>query len=185
MVGGNDITPLRWFLVNGKYVCVPNKCGWTSFKVAVSGLRRTPDFLRYMGVRAFTAPGTPAFISIRNPVDRFRSLWAHVNRKDLEVPEEGFIARWGLRGLSPGGLMDVVQEYPDGNEHWIPQASYWSEGVSFIQHDKMLWLLGLPEVRENASPAISEPMPEDRILRHYARDAAYSLLAVARPIREA
>src|SRR5690606_7629951 len=122
-------------------VCVPAKCGVTSFRLVLHPeLPTMAAFCRNMlacGLGPFRADivhekfaNKSKFLSVRDLVERIASLWRD---KCREEPSKG--ARGPLYGLSPGELIARIHEFPLGNGHWLPQYGYLVPGVELIPHD--------------------------------------------------
>lgn len=187
------VTPTKWIEVNGAYCCVPNKCGSSSFRVSVAGLGKTVnnyDLYKIMteqsrgpySIEEINAKtdGKSRYLSVREPVDRFTSLWKHANRVNECLNKRGFLGTNGLLRATPEKLMWTIEHKPDKDPHWTRQ-SYWEvEKVIPIRFDKFLEVVGLPPMHKNKSSDVPVPkLPVERILRHYARDAELWELAVA------
>lgn len=107
----------------------------------------------------------PAFMAVRDPVDRFASLWRNKCRDgDPNMPV--------LKGMSPRKLLRTIRKNPSGNTHWIPQAVLYRPGVEVVDYRQLGDRLGLDEIRVNETKRRRGPaMPADAIRRHYAADA--------------
>lgn len=171
-----------WYLVGEVYVCVPPKCGSTSLMKAVDpnesdgiGFRRTmhekkrgpfapQDMIRRVDRRR-------RLLAVRDPVDRFRSLWRHLVRS----PE---IRQWWEKRHripraieTPAQLLEHIRACPMGNYHWYPQAAYLVPGADPLRYDRILDELGLPNVRHNVGRAV----PHDNAIPAAAVRALYPL----------
>ena len=178
------VTKTKWIEVNGAYCCVPNKCGSSSFRVSVAGLGKTVnnfelyEMMHKLGrgpwsideINAKT-DGKPRFLAVREPVDRFTSLWKHANRENETLNKRGFLGAAGLLRATPGRLMWVIEHRPDEDPHWTRQSFWEVEDVIPIRFDKFLAAVGLPPMHKNKSSEVPiPPLPEERIRAHYARD---------------
>jgi hypothetical protein len=79
-----------------------------------------------------------------------------------------------LAGLSPDGLMGLIEREPAGNAHWMPQAHWHRPHVETVPFRKLHKRLGLTRVSVNCTKQQTgdPPLPVPRILAHYAQDAA-------------
>ena len=157
------------------YACVPHKNGWTSFKTAAAeslGITRAQFKDMGLSARQVKRMSGERLLAVRDPVDRFRSLWKHVNREAMADRRHGFIWEHRLHGSTPDELMAFVESHPDENRHWVRQSSYLVEDVILVRFDRILAQLGLPEKHLNGIDAECPPMPVDRILSHYSVDKA-------------
>lgn len=157
----------KWFLWNGVYLCAPPKCGGTALYCAALGI--DPSLGRHVFSTAqnliefYEEPGQPAFMAVRDPIDRFGSLWRDKCRDgDENMPE--------LHGLTPESLMDLIERDPQGNDHWMPQRYWWRDGVQTINFREIAQCLGLPAMSVNVTKRDETPLPVDRIRRHYHMD---------------
>lgn len=158
------------------YVCVPPKCGWTSFRHAVNPatLVGANTFSSYMRAerRGMYGPHQVAqrtgkkFLAVRDPVDRFSSLYRQATgnaawaRKQL-LPER----------MTPDELLDIIRATPLGNVHWYPVAGYLVTDAVLVPFDRLLSELGYKAVHKNRGPVVADlRLPEYRIRAHYARD---------------
>lgn len=159
-----------WFEWNGVWLCAPPKCGGTALYCAALGI--DPKLGRHVFSEArnrteFVAdPKRPAYLAVRDPVERFASLW----RDKCRGHDENY--PW-LHGLRPHELMDLIEAEPQRNAHWFPQRYWWREGVQTVPYAKLSKHVGLPLIRVNTTKPDRTPMPVERIKRHYRED--YSL----------
>lgn len=172
----------RWFRVGEAYACVPHKNGTTSFRTAVTMPDPSADnYIMYDWARRhglgpyepdqLPDDGLPRYLAVREPVDRFQSLWRYVSRPGHS--KNGFVMANRINGLSPFELMDVIEARPDENPHWLRQSFFECPNVIPVRYDRMLSVLGLPNVHKNhTARSISSGLewPIERIHRHYARD---------------
>lgn len=190
MFGRSMSAPGWWFPVktdNGRvFVCVPPKCGLLSFLASlVPGLAKLAAeidldigdaalaYARSMGLGPFTAidvlqqfPGEPRCLAVRDPAGRFRSLWR-------DKCGEGSDPTWMsgmVAGLSPDGLLDIIEAFPFGNTHWMPQQAFLMPDARLIRFDELLVTLGIPAVHLHRSRGPECDMPLERIVRHYRAD---------------
>jgi hypothetical protein len=153
-----------WFRVGAAIVCVPKKCGSTSFRFALLPKRRMSDFLsryRPMTNEEAKSYGLPCYLAVRDPVSRFASFYSTVQRATDFKP---------LRGLSPDRLLDVIEPHLHEDAHWQPQADYLITTATLVPYTRLLELLELPPVWAERSERKAQ-MPETRILSLYAKDA--------------
>jgi len=168
----------RWVFWNNKLVCVPAKCGSTSFHAAIiPELNVNPwyaadAYLASIGAGPFTPmevyrrfPTVPKILAVRNPVKRFRSLWY-----DFCVDGRADENYHNFRGMSPWDLMDFIESFPCGDRHWVAQSAYLLPDVQRVKSRYLLSMLGLPYRELNRSARAGEKMPVERILKHYAAD---------------
>jgi hypothetical protein len=168
----------RWVMWDEKLVCVPAKCGSTSFHAAimpeihVNPWYAADAYLASIGAGPFTPmevhrrfPKHEKWLAVRDPVRRFRSLWF-----DFCVDGRTDPNYRNYTGMSPDDLMDFIESFPCGDRHWVSQSSYLLPGVKLVKSRYLLTLLALPYRTLNPSARSGEPFPEDRILRHYAAD---------------
>jgi hypothetical protein len=149
------------------FLCAPPKCGGTALYCAALGI--DPSLGRHVFSTAqgltefYEEPGEPAFMAVRDPIDRFGSLWRDKCRDgDENMPE--------LQGMTPELLMDIVEREPQGNAHWMPQRYWWREGVQIIDFREISKRLGLPTLSVNVTEPDHTPLPIERIVRHYHMD---------------
>ncbi len=172
----------RWVYLNeiDACVCVPNKNGGVAFRNKVCELRGWDvdmDVFTFMlefnrtGDGPFSPRETRAFyfhkphyLSVRDPVNRFASLWRNKCRDIDDIPD--------IFGKSPHELMDYIEEYPHGNSHWFRQSGYLTSTTQCIAYDRLFSFLGWTYKSRNATKPSAEDMPADRILDHYADDLA-------------
>jgi hypothetical protein len=114
----------------------------------------------------------PKFMAVREPVDRFASLWRCFCRRPKAdpAPEPGTTA--SIFGMTPVELMAHIRKYPTWNRHWIPQVAHWTPGAILVPHDQLLDRLGLgsPKVNVTKRRDTDPEMPESQILGHYVQD---------------
>lgn len=156
-----------WFKRRDTWVCAPPKCGGTALYCAALGI--DPKVGRHVfstaqGLTEFhDEPGRPALMAVRDPVDRFASLWRDKCRDgDENMP-------W-LAGMTPDELMTHIEADPAGNPHWMPQRYWWREWVETVPFRLIAERLELPVVRVNATAPDDTPMPVARIKAHYEQD---------------
>ena len=165
-----------WIQVGKRLLCVPAKNGSMSFRVSIMPeLKGRPQLgnkfiekARERKIGLYSTEyalslGLPMFLSVRHPVDRFSSLWRDLQRKSVRT-------LLPLRFCSPDQLMDAIEKYPDGNDHWVRQTYYWREGVHVVPYNQFLSRMHLPYKWEHRSEDLKAEMPTDRILKHFAGD---------------
>lgn len=168
---------LRWLDV---CVCVPNKNGGEAFRnkiCDIQGWDIARDTFAVMmefhksGDGPFSPseteafyPDTPHYLSVREPVDRFASLWRNKCRDTKNTPS--------LFGKTPDELMDHIEANPEGNSHWFRQSGYLTNKTQCIAYDDLFSFLGWPYSAKNVTTSHGEDMPVDRILAHYSEDRA-------------
>lgn len=161
--------------------CVPTKNGCSAVYGALTGnpvLGARLDALRFFN-RHRQGPFLPAevmekfssiphLLSVRDPVDRFGSLWRHFCRG-----KEPDIGTRVIGGKSPDELMDYIEAHPRANRHWIPQSAHGTLKTTLVPYTHMLDVLGLEQVQVNVTrqQADDPPFPVDRIREHYKADA--------------
>lgn len=155
-------------------MAVPKKCGSTSFQCnLLPDMKNGADFFRrtrHLGpysVPAARATGLPMVLGVRDPVDRFASLWKDAQRKPTGTFGPFF-------GLTPDELLDIVEAYMDADPHFAPQAALYTEGVTVVPYDRLLAETGGAWKRRTGG---SPGMPVERIRRLYDRD--FDLVAMA------
>lgn len=170
-----------WFLLKDKDICVcaPNKVAGTSFRTAYRPtIRNMNDFRRLAWIEDW-GPWSPREVgerhptlrkvqAVRDPIERFASLWRDKCRRD--VPQSEYWRQF--IGLSPDQLMDRIEAWPLGNSHWFPQALYVVPNVELVPVGDFLRYVDLPQQRRNgtAERATDPHMPGVRIEQHYAAD---------------
>lgn len=176
----------EWFRVGSAWAACPHKCGSTSFRAAVAGvddqniLAKGPlkfrEFMSRQGrgpVRPDRLPeGTaPRYLAIREPVERFVSLWRSLWGASEAGKDTVLIRDYDLKFASPDDLMDVIEANDDANYHWLRQAAYLCEGVTLVSSEDLLETLGLEIRNANPSQPIDVPdLPLNRIFDHFAVD---------------
>lgn len=163
-----------WFHVNGIWLCAPPKCGGTMLYRSVLGIKcadHRATFSEAVALTEFRGPdaiGRPAFLAVRDPVERFMSMWRDKCRDgDDNLP--------ALRGLSPDGLLTLIEGDWLGDAHWAPQSAHYRPGVTCVPYyDFLRWFmppLASPIPVNYTVRTSDDPMPPvARILRHYWRD---------------
>lgn len=176
-----------WFYVKSRDACIgiPAKCGGSSFYRNVFKIdKAVPDeHVRSaavvkaldMGAGPFSTtelaeffPDTERMLVIRNPVDRFYSLWRDKCRRS---PATARSMEW-LRGWTPDQLLRYIKQYPFGDPHWIPQYSYLVPRISLIGHDILPHLFGYSDIVNNKTKSLStDPViNEEDIKQQYYHD---------------
>lgn len=101
--------------------CVSPKAGWTSFHAATKDADR--HFLRGADLAAHHAL-LPRYFIVRNPWDRFVSLWKSKAFQSSDHGNEATRTKLrGLVGLGPDALVDYIRLHPANNWHWWPQET--------------------------------------------------------------
>jgi hypothetical protein len=108
---------------------------------------------------------------IREPLERFRSLWRCQIRDGLP----GISGRQNIKG--PAELMDLIEESPGDNSHWMRQSLFCAEADLVIPLERLAdWWgfqgipapLGRVNTTEGEVPIALEL--KERVLRHYRGD---------------
>lgn len=163
---------MSWYRVGNAYARVPPKNGSTSFKFAVSGCTSSARLNAYAvnySLGPYDTPpddGLPRYISIREPVDRFESLWRCCQRETYH--NESFVIQWGLQGCTPEFLMSVIETC--FNPHWQRQSALMCPGAIPIPYDRFMAVMGLPVAFENVTKPMACHSPELRIQAYYKDD---------------
>jgi hypothetical protein len=163
-----------WFHREGIWLCAPPKCGGTMLYRNVLGIQcadHRATFSTAQSVIEFRSPdgiGRPAYLAVRDPVDRFMSLWRDKCRDgDPNMPK--------LHGLTPDDLLTVIENDWLGDAHWAPQAIHYRPGVHRVPfHQLVRWFQPLlasaiPVNSTTLTSADPQP-PTARILHHYWKD---------------
>ena len=145
----DEYSPTRlWFRYSGVYVCAPPKCGGTALYCAALGIDPALGnrvFERARELAEFVEPDQvepPAVLAVRDPVERFASLWRNKCRDgDPNYPQ--------LAGLSPMKLLEMIRANPVANAHWIPQSAFHRPGADVVDYRILGPFLGLGELRVN------------------------------------
>lgn len=160
-VGAGFLTEFGHWLRLPSGVCagVPLKCGNTTVRSAL-GVRDW--FSPREVVRKF--PDSEKWLVVRDPVERFASLWRDKCR-------DGGLKH--LAGKSPDELIGLIESWPMGDKHWFPQFGYLVPGVELVTLPRFMSRLGIAR-RDNATVVRQDDpdMPEARVRAHYARDVA-------------
>lgn len=168
-----DLNSKAWFYVARHDVCVgvPAKCGGTAFYRSMFDV---PDSVATENVRGFAVkvaletgagPFSPyeathffsekqKLLAVREPVERFASLWRDKHRN-----------------TAPLDLLGVIARFPMGDPHWMPQYLQVVPRVELVSHERLGEVLGYG-CRENESEKRRDDpeMPADDIRRYYAQD---------------
>lgn len=163
-------------------MCVPPKCGSSSFRFAVAEhledawrRREIPDIaeefrriMRELGLGPFTpeeaaAKGLPMYLAVRHPVDRFGSLWRDIQRPNVKRLD-------GLQYWTAQQLIALIEKHPLANPHWAPQHLHWVTGVTPVPYMHFLEHVGLPHKWVHRGAPVEAEFPVDRILALYGRD---------------
>lgn len=173
-----------WYLIGDTYVCVPPKCGSTSFMRAVDAEARDGLDFRARMKEKKRGPWAPQdvvrrkhgrrVLAVRDPVSRFRSLWRHLVRNDETRLWWADRHRIPMGITSPDELLSFIKRFPMGNYHWYPQYGYVVPGVEIVRYDRLLSGLNLPEVVANVgSPSdMDDQIPEVEVMSFYSMDQA-------------
>lgn len=157
------------------YACAAAKCGSMSLRQSIFGVSRLSDVIKQLAAeeRCGSGPFAPwevnklhgrKVLGVRDPVERFQSLYRDKCAKRSKSDP-------GLCGLSPDELMALIESYPAGNTHWMPQSFYAVPGVELVRYDRLLEYLELEHEHINQSPQVTIPkVPVERIRRFYAID---------------
>lgn len=155
-----------WFHVAGVNVCVPKKNGSTSFRFSLLPNKPMAEFLksyRPMSNDEVRRSTCKRYLAVRDPVDRFASLW-----KTVQVSRDFR----SLCGVQPERFLELIAGRLHEDAHWQPQSDYWIEGTELVPYDRMLSVLGLNAVWATRSVIEAPPMPEDMVREVYAQDVA-------------
>lgn len=182
-------TPGWWFVIDDNTVaCAPPKCGLMSFMASlvpglpavleITGLRTGEvaiEYCRAAGRGPFSAMDIVAnfkegkrYLSVRDPVERFKSLWKDKCRPELvDDPVFNITA-----GLSPVELLNLIEHYPYGNAHWMPQWAFLVPNVTLLPVKYFLPYIGLKPVHVHhfEDPKEEVEFPVERTLNLYSRD---------------
>ena len=167
----------RWFRVDKAYYCVPPKCGGSAFYLWMTlqaGMTVPERWLR----TAATAINPPLsitkigegkgkkFLAIREPVDRFYSLW----RSKCRDGDHAVNQAW-MKGLSMDELLDHIEQYPFGNAHWAPLYLWLVPGCRLIHYKDLGKILKYDLKVNTSNIQNSDPeVPIDRVKQLYQRD---------------
>lgn len=178
-MSGGAAWAMNWYLIHDAWVCVPPKNGSTSFKVAVCGQTSSAHLRKWARehdagpVSQLPPDSRPRYLAVRDPESRFASLWRSCQHENYHG--QSFVMEYGLFKCNPSVLMDVIEKH--SNQHWEPQVSWYSKGVTPIPYHEFLGIVGLPHRWENETHGNPPFLPEYRIKHHYSRD--YDLWAMA------
>lgn len=172
-----------WYLVGDAYACVPPKCGSTAFMRGVDPHERDGLRFRRRMLALKRGPfgpqdmirredGRARFLAVRDPVDRFRSLWRHITRSDAVRDWWTTRHRIPREIAAPAELLEYIRAFPMGNYHWYPQAGYLVPGVTLVRYTELLDRLGLPNAPHNVGrePTADDEVPEDEVRALYPLD---------------
>lgn len=160
-------------------VCVPAKCGITSLRVAMwpwaKGMTEIRKKAADEGFGPYTPrrvmeerPHTRKIMSVRDPVERFGSLWRDKCRRERYNQQY-----WEkFKGMTPDELMDLIERWPLGNSHWFPQYYYTVPDAEIVPYDRLGEFLGVEIAARNVTEKRGEDpaLPKERILDHYRKD---------------
>lgn len=161
-----------WFIYNDSAICLPPKCGGTglyrkafpvpeeiSDREVFSHVMKHATFMPRHVVGGFRL----AVLGVRDPVERFKSLWRDKCRDgDENMPY--------LSGLSPTLLLEYIEGRMYADSHWAPQSHYYTPNAIVVPHATLLaWfgvrIVNMTEIRED-----DPSFPVSDILRLYAED---------------
>lgn len=156
-----------WLPQENRVLSVPPKCGSSAVYYALEETFTRPLADAPNDVQVFKAklipPTAQVTFVVRDPIDRFRSLWRNKCRDGGKVAGFGTM----LAGLTPEELFDLVR-YAD-NYHWIRQAELFRElpytasppELVRLENLSKWWAENLPEftplIERNATTALDEP----------------------------
>lgn len=108
----------------------------------------------------------PRYLAIRDPVERFASLWRNKCRDQLTPHGNA-----AVHGMTPLQLADYIGRHPFADLHWFPVAAYYAPGVHLVELSAFLSRLGI-EPGWNATRTLPDdpPMPVDAIAELYPAD---------------
>lgn len=169
-----------WLADAGVCVCVPPKCGSTAFAKSfgapnINALNARADaegFGPYRPGEVYGRhPDAPKLLAFRDPVDRFASMWRNWCR-DREREDIPAVVTYPIGGMTMDELIDAIEVFPLGNQHWYPQAGYLVPGVELVRHTEILERIGRPSITANVTTARDDdpPVPLERLQRLYAHD---------------
>lgn len=161
-----------WFAHDGVAYCLPPKCGGTALYRKVF---LVPEEVADGDVFSFVLKDTTfkprhvvtsyrmAVLGVRDPVERFKSLWRNKCRDG--DPNMAY-----LTGMTPDMLLDYIEGRSYADSHWAPQSHYYAPGASVVPHTTLLNWFGtkrtnVTEVRED-----DPPFPISGILKIYTED---------------
>jgi hypothetical protein len=163
-----------WFYHKGIWLCAPPKCGGTSLyrsALDITCADQRATFFEAQQKVKFHSPdgvGRPAFMAVRDPIERFMSLWRDKCRNgDDNLPK--------LKWMNPDELLTVIENDWLGDPHWAPQSVHYRPGVTCVPFTDLLrWFAPVVGDRMpiNYTTLHSDdpPAPTARILKHYWRD---------------
>lgn len=161
-------------------ICVPPKCGSTSLAVALLGgvaNRQVHRTLLHQLEREGKGPfhpkvaasrdALPKFLAVREPLDRFRSMFAMTQKKGA--------AKYGVPESvdTPGKLIRWIAQCPLHNKHFGPQYLHRIPGARLVPFVRLLPLLGFEPVWFNKTDSAAvniDPVTIAFVREHYAQD---------------
>ena len=173
-------------------MCFPNKNGGCAFRYGVQALKGWDEYesiTHGLGVflDLFNAgdgpflgkeidelyPDIPHYLAVRDPTERFGSLWRNKSRDLCGEIED-------ISHLSPDELMDVIEEHPYGNTHWFPQYMYLTQHAIPVESSRLIEMINTevkkrgiehhPFINKSERLKTDPPLPIERIRQHYALD---------------
>jgi hypothetical protein len=166
-------------------ICAPTKCGCSAIYGQLIG--NPVHGARINALKEFSARGlgpwlpheipgkyrhVPKYLAVRDPVDRFGSLWRCFCRGRKFRPKAQPENTSYIFGMTPAELMTHILMYPIANRHWVPQLLHWLPGSVLVPHGQLLERLGLPSPKINVTDRRKDDpaLPEEQIRNHYAED---------------
>lgn len=160
-------------------VCAPPKCGSSALAQRYFGKESVGDLqekwakncdLNLGPWRACDLsgvhPGLPRYLAVRDPVERFASLWRNKCRDQLTefgIPE--------VHGMTPLQLAEHIGRYPFADLHWFPMSAYYAPGVHVMPVAHLLYELGVKSGWNATQPRDGDPpMPVGAIRQLYRAD---------------
>ena len=178
----------RWFYVE-KFdigICIPCKCGGTTFynEVFLGGegfggefRKQAIQIAQERGHGPWTAAkaasklaGVRKVLAVREPIDRFMSLWRDKCAEDRAASGYNY-----YRGFSPEMLVQFILQWPFGDPHWTPQYSYMIPGAEVVDYRDIGKIFGYGNERRlnETDREIDVPLEiatVERLHDHYKQD---------------
>lgn len=161
-----------WFRYNDCAYCLPPKCGGTAlYRKAFLISDAVPDREVFSHIvknatfmpRHVVAGFRTAVLGVRDPVQRFKSLW----RDKCRDGDENMTY---LKGLSPVELVGYIEGRLYADSHWAPQSHYYAPGVKVVPHSTLLSWFGCAIVNMTECRDDDPSFPVGEILRLYSED---------------
>lgn len=169
----------------GLVLAVPPKCGSSSVYTSLQTHFNVPNLAHARGVRLLKSklvwPDAHVVFVLRDPIDRFKSLWRNKCRDGGKVMG----ADRALVGLTPSELLEFIKAY--GNHHWTPLTEMLDAlpvgiDVEFVRLNDLddWWRAHMSEyppllrrnvTAQNHMPVLG-PSIEMAVRKHYAKDVA-------------